>query len=1012
MTNYVFNWFALPLAFTALCSLAVGISILRREWRSRVGAALFLVTTTISVWFGASALAYCSTNAGTAVFWTRIEYMAVPVLPAAIYLYIAVGLRIYHRQKFLIWALFVIAAAFTGLVHSTGLLVSGVMRHWWGYYPIYGLAGPFFVAYFVLLIALGTLQLRGRLREIPRGSPFHERITLSLAAFAVISVGAIDFVAKFGVPLYPMGYLAILGFLAVILVLERRHRVVYMTPAVAAGQILATMQGAVLVTTREGRIEMGNRAAGQLLGYSDAGLLELSLEQVFGLGTEWRSLLANCLAGHAVRDRETLWRQKNGAEMSISVSASVLTDHRGEPLGAVFVGLDITARKVAEEALRLTQVSVDRAADLIHWVSPDGRLLYVSDSSCQRYGYSRAELLGMSVFDLDPTQSPEAWLLHWNELKAQGSLSFQTMHRTKDGEIFPVELTVNYVQSGGQEYNFSFARDITERRLWEERLAAERNHLSLLNEAAVEMSHCLTTTEVQSVGIRLARKATRCDGGVIWLLPTVSRRRVAWSDDLTRHGRRQLARMLRTSPAVERVLNERKSALLGQADLPSAESAGGDAFTGAMLVPITSRGKSLGLLCLATKPGHPSLTSQDSALAAGIAALVGVALENARLYDDARYLAERDPVTSLLNHRGINSELEKELCRNERSGGCFSVVMMDLDNFKLFNDTYGHVVGDQVLQKVSSILGAAVRRADLVGRYGGDEFVAVLPDTDAIGAMRTVERIRKTMRESGFKADGGSPMPVFMSYGVATYPFDGRHVGELLSVADANLYRSKRQGGDCVTIPDEDEEKTGAEGGIYSVLDRLVTTVDHKDHYTRKHSDDVCERAVALAAELGLSVESQRCVRIAALLHDVGKIGIPDHILRKPGSLTPEEYEAIKQHVSLGELIINEIPNLTEVLGAVGSNHEHFDGNGYPRGLKGEAIPLLGRILAVTDAYSAMTTDRPYRRAMTIDEAREELLRVCGTQLDPRVVLAFLGILDREASEPDQEGAEAIFTAA
>jgi diguanylate cyclase (GGDEF)-like protein/PAS domain S-box-containing protein len=763
MTDYVFNWFALPLALTALCSLAVGISILRREWRSRVGAALFLVTTTISVWFGASAFAYCSANAGTAVFWTRIEYMAVPVLPAAIYLYIAVGLRIYHRQKFLIWTLFVTAVAFTGFVHMTDLLVSGVVKHWWGYYPVYGLAGPFFVGYFVLLIALGTLQLRGRLREIPKGSPFHERITMSLVASAVISVGAIDFVAKFGVPLYPMGYLGILGFLAVILVLERRHRVVYMTPAVAAGQILSTMQGAVLVTTREGRIEMGNRAAGQLLGYSDAGLLELSLEQVFGSEAEWPLLLADCLAGQDVRDRETSWRHRNGTEMSMSVSASVLTDHRGEPLGTVFVGLDITARKTAEEALRLTQVSVDRAADLIHWVSPDGLLLYVSDSSCRRYGYSREELLGMSVFDLDPTQSPEAWRLHWNELKEQGSLSLQTVHRTKDGEIFPVEVTVNYIQSGGKEYNFSFARDITERRLWEERLATERNYLSLLNEAAVEMSHCLTTTEVQKVGVRLAHKATHCDGGVIWLLPTVSRRQIAWSEDLTRHGRRQLAGVLRTSKAVERVLNEQRPAHLGLADLPSTPSAGVGAFADATLVPITSRGRSLGLVCLATKPGHPGLSSQDSALAAGIAALVGVALENARLYDDARYLAERDPVTGLLNHRGINSELEKELSRNERSGGCFSVVMMDLDNFKLFNDTYGHVVGDQVLQKVSSILGSAVRRADLVGRYGGDEFVAVLPDTDTIGAMRTVERIRRTMRESGFKADGGSPVPVFMS---------------------------------------------------------------------------------------------------------------------------------------------------------------------------------------------------------------------------------------------------------
>jgi diguanylate cyclase (GGDEF)-like protein len=402
----------------------------------------------------------------------------------------------------------------------------------------------------------------------------------------------------------------------------------------------------------------------------------------------------------------------------------------------------------------------------------------------------------------------------------------------------------------------------------------------------------------------------------------------------------------------------------------------------------------MGVLCLATEPDHPDLTAADSALAEGIAALIGVALENARLYDDARYLAQRDPVTGLLNHRGINAQLEKELARSQRSGGCIALVMMDLDNFKLFNDTYGHVSGDQVLQNVSAVLARSVRRGDTIGRYGGDEFVALLPDTDAGGAVRTIERIQETLSEFGYSAEGGSPVPVFMSYGVATYPFEGRHVGELLAAADANLYRSKRQGGNCVTAPGSREERSESKTGIFTVLDGLVTAVDGKDHYTRKHSDDVSAQAVVLASVLGLSSETQRCLRIAALLHDVGKIGIPDHILRKPGSLTEEEYEAVKQHVDIGDLIIKEIPNLVDVLGAVRSHHERYDGQGYPRGLKGEDIPLLGRILAVTDAYSAMTTDRPYRKAFTPEEARSELKRVSGTQLDPKVVTAFLAILD------------------
>lgn len=379
-------------------------------------------------------------------------------------------------------------------------------------------------------------------------------------------------------------------------------------------------------------------------------------------------------------------------------------------------------------------------------------------------------------------------------------------------------------------------------------------------------------------------------------------------------------------------------------------------------------------------------------------------MENARLYDDAKFLSQRDSVTGLLNHRGINALLEKELARSERSGGHFAVVMMDLDNFKLFNDTYGHASGDQVLQDVAAILEKAVRRGDFVGRYGGDEFLALLPDTDARKALKTIERVKQTLDEFGWSPDGQSEVPLRMSYGVATYPFEGRHAGELLAAADANMYLSKGQGGNCVTSGDIAEGRLRGSTGIFTVLDGLVTAVDGKDHYTRKHSDDVSNRAVALAAELGLPADTVRCLRIAGLLHDVGKIGIPDRILRKPGSLNEDEYDIVKQHVGLGELIIKEIPNLLDVLAAVGSHHERYDGQGYPRGLSGEDIPILGRILAVADAYSAMTTGRSYRKALNPAEARDELKRVSGTQLDPEVVETFLAILDRPtADDLDQD---------
>jgi len=189
---------------------------------------------------------------------------------------------------------------------------------------------------------------------------------------------------------------------------------------------------------------------------------------------------------------------------------------------------------------------------------------------------------------------------------------------------------------------------------------------------------------------------------------------------------------------------------------------------------------------------------------------------------------------------------------------------------------------------------------------------------------------------------------------------------------------------------------------MLGVLDALVTAVDNKDRYTRRHSDDVTTYALAVASRLALSDESLRVLRIAGMLHDVGKIGVPDRILRKPGRLTDDEMDVVKQHALLSEIIVRSeiivkaVPGLTEVMAAVGSHHERWEGTGYPRGLKGTDIPFLGRVLAVADAWSAMTTDRPYRKAMTSEAAREELVAGSGSQFDPDILSAFLEIIDAD----------------
>jgi diguanylate cyclase (GGDEF)-like protein len=530
-------------------------------------------------------------------------------------------------------------------------------------------------------------------------------------------------------------------------------------------------------------------------------------------------------------------------------------------------------------------------------------------------------------------------------------------------------------------------------------LSARTAQLDTLNRGATALSRSLKPAEVLATGLDLACEAAATTGGVAWVRDRGARVVLAAHRGLGETTRDILV-VLQSEPSMGVVFKAQAPTMVMTADVPVLAGLTDHLWPWEALavVPLVSRGRPLGVLGLLIDDASVNYRTDLLLLEESIGAQLGVALENAQQYEDALILAERDSVTGLLNHRGIHERLDQEVNRAQRVGGKVSLVMMDLDSFKLFNDTYGHPVGDDVLREVGSHLSAALRSSDIVGRYGGDEFAAILPDTGGQGAVELAHRLRDFIYDHPFESPDGLPIPLHLSYGVATYPTDARSSTELVGFADANMYLSKQQGGNMVTSARTDDlseirgEFAGA--GVFGVLDGLVTAVDKKDRYTRHHSEDVTGRALMLGRHLALSDESQSILRIAGLLHDVGKIGVPDAILQKPGRLDVGEFDIVKHHVQLGELIIKEVPNLSEVIEAVGAHHEHFDGTGYPRGLRGEAIPRLGRILAVADAYSAMTTDRPYRKAMSHEEAVAELLRVSGTQLDPTLVQAFLTALE------------------
>lgn len=374
-----------------------------------------------------------------------------------------------------------------------------------------------------------------------------------------------------------------------------------------------------------------------------------------------------------------------------------------------------------------------------------------------------------------------------------------------------------------------------------------------------------------------------------------------------------------------------------------------------------------------------------------------LAIRDARLtesFNEVKRLSELDALTGLLNHRVITEQMNRELARAKRYSGRFGVMVMDVDNFKLLNDTYGHPAGDDALRQISRLLAEQSREADSVGRHGGDEFMLVLPECGPAEMIGAAEKLRSVLAETGFHAPDGNVVPITMSIGIACYPDDGDDVNTLIALADANLYLSKSQGGGTVTGA-QIEDMSAEDVSAFGMLGSLVTIVDNKDRYTRHHSEEVTELALSIAGALGLSDESQRVLRVAGLLHDIGKIGVPDRILRKPGRLTDEEYEVIKNHSVLGDAIIAAIPDLGEIRAAVLAHHERYDGRGYPNGLRGDRIPLMARILGVADAYSAMTTDRPYRKALSREAAFAELIAGKGGQFDPECVDAFLEALEK-----------------
>ncbi len=386
---------------------------------------------------------------------------------------------------------------------------------------------------------------------------------------------------------------------------------------------------------------------------------------------------------------------------------------------------------------------------------------------------------------------------------------------------------------------------------------------------------------------------------------------------------------------------------------------------------------------------------------------------------DTHDRATIDRLTGVHNRQSLLAALFTEVERSTRYERPLSVAFVDIDHFKAVNDSYGHGVGDIVLRGVAQTLSANLRASDMIGRYGGEEFMLILTETDVEEGAVLTEKLRTLVQRQHFAVEGGPDIAVTISIGLAGGAGTQLRMETLVRDADAAMYSAKSLGRNQTYIfaePDDDarvprapisaagraraieigqQARDAATAALTSVLSPLP-------HYRGQPSALIASIVVAIAKQLQLPDNEIDRLRVAALLHDVGKIAVPEEILEKPSALTSAEWRTVVQHPRIGQVILEQAAALKDAVPIILHHHERYAGHGYPYGLRANEIPLGARIVAIADAYDAMINDRPYKRAVTHEQAIAELRRHAGTQFDPELVELFCDLYANEAPAPDQ----------
>lgn len=689
---------------------------------------------------------------------------------------------------------------------------------------------------------------------------------------------------------------------------------------------------------------------------------------------------------------------RHGEGAYLSIKASPLYNAEGVFVGAIESIRDVTAQKEAEEALKESENKFRTLADEspnIIFINKSGRIVYANKKSEEIMGYSRQELFS-PAFNFITLFSHES---HWQvkasyekHLKGIDLPSIEYVLQTKSGNKINAIIATKLIDYQGSTAILGIVTDITKQKETERTIADSEKKYHNTLDAMPESVHVID----RDLHILIINQAFLKLNKDLGISPDIVGKTVFeafpfLADTVLKEYEQVFTK--------NKVLTTKESTLINKETF----------YTQTTKIPIVEDGKVNKIVTVIRNVTEQKTKEKE---------LIRLSDEILSINKKLKQLSLKDSQTGLFNHRYFVETINLEFSRAKREHHALSLIMIDIDYFKSINDVYGHIFGDLVLKQLASLLKHGIRHYNPVIRFGGEEFIIIASGLDRISATDLGQRLLDKVNETAF-GNTKQKVKLKLSIAVVSYPEEKMiKAADFLEKADHILLKAKEFGGNRVySSLDTSHLKKGtmnkkgptlkylnekmdrlnkrANQSLIEAIFAFARTIELKDHYTGEHVEETVNFATDLAKALKLPKDDILLIKQASILHDLGKIGISDKILLKPGKLTGKEFLEIKKHPLIAADIIRPIQLLHGLLPYIVHHHERWDGKGYPSRLKGEEIPVGARIIALADVYQALTSNRPYRKAFKKSEAIQIIKKEAGSHFDPQIVSVFLNVLKK-----------------